>query len=75
MDDGENFENCTSTNAGVVTRKQKLHFGMGIDSKIESESLKGNVYKSQLNEANQRAFYQRWADLMSSETWSDVPRR
>lgn len=75
MDDGENFENCTSTNAGVVTRKQKLHFGMGIDSKIESEDLKGNVYRSQINEANQRAFYQRWADLMSSETWADVPQR
>lgn len=75
MDDGENFENCTAVNAGVVTRQQQLHFGMGLDSKIEHEELRGNVYQSQINEANQRAFYQRWADLMGAETWADVPVR
>ena len=75
MDDGENFENCTSVNAGVVTRRQKLHVGMGLDSRIDHDELKGNVFQSQINEANQRAFYQRWADLMGAETWADVPVR
>lgn len=75
MDDGENWEHCTKANAGFVTRQQKLHYGLGLDSQIEHDELKGNVFQVQINDANQRAFYQRWADLMSSESWSDVPQR
>lgn len=48
---------------------------MGRDSRIEREELKGNVHQSQINEANQRGFCQRWADLMSAETRADVPVR
>tara|TARA_R110002110_G_scaffold415713_1_gene654125 strand:- start:4348 stop:5664 length:1317 start_codon:yes stop_codon:yes gene_type:complete len=75
MDDGENFENCTSSNAGVVTRRQSLHTGLGIGSKVEHPELKGHVYESMVNEANHRAFYERWLDLMTAETWSEVPSR
>lgn len=74
-DDGENWEHCTHSNAGFVTRRQKLHYGLGLDSKIEHDEFPGSVHKVQLNDANQRAFYQRWADLMSSPSWSDVPKR
>ncbi|MCR5879623.1 aromatic ring-hydroxylating dioxygenase subunit alpha [Phenylobacterium sp. J367] len=74
-DDGENWEHCTRSNAGVVTRRQKLHYGLGMDSKIEHEEFPGAVYKVQLNDANQRAFYQRWADLMSAASWAEVPAR
>jgi ethylbenzene dioxygenase subunit alpha len=75
MDDGENWEHCTKANTGFITRQQKLHYGLGLDSQIEHDELKGNVFQVQINDANQRAFYQRWADLMSAESWSDVPQR
>lgn len=74
-DDGENWEHCTHSNAGVVTRRQKLHYGLGMDSNMEHEEFPGAVHHVQLNDANQRAFYQRWADLMSAPSWSDVPER
>ena len=75
MDDGENFEQCTSVNAGVVTRGLKLHTGLGIGSEIDHPELKGHVYRNQVNEANHRAFYQRWLDLMLAENWGEVPVR
>jgi ethylbenzene dioxygenase subunit alpha len=75
MDDGENWEHCTRANEGFVTRQQKLHYGLGMDSQIAHDELKGKVFQTQINDANQRAFYLRWADLMSAESWADVPKR
>lgn len=75
MDDGENFEHCTAANQGYVTRQRKLHTGLGLGSRIDHPEFKGSVHQNQVNEANHRAFYQRWADLMSAESWSEVPAR
>lgn len=75
MDDGENWEYSTRTNAGFVTRQQDLYLGLGQDSRLRDTDLPGNVYQGQINEANQRAFYQRWHDLMKARRWADVPQR
>ena len=73
MDDGENWEYTTRANEGVMTRRQKLHYGLGRNSKVDHPELPGNVYANQLNDANQRAYYKRWADLMAAESWAEVP--
>ena len=75
MDDGENFEFSTRTNAGFVTRQQELYMGLGLGSRLTDTELPGNVYRNQVNEANHRAFYQRWADMMNARSWRDVPQR
>lgn len=75
MDDGENWEYSTRTNAGYTTRQQELYLGLGLETRVENTDLPGNVYQGQVNEANQRAFYQRWLDLMSSDTWASIPAR
>lgn len=75
MDDGENFEYSTRTNRGRVTREQDLFLGLGMGTKVDHPELPGNVYQGQINEANQRAYYQRWLDLMKADTWADVPKR
>ena len=75
MDDGENWEYCTKTSRGMVTRYQDLYVGLGMDTRLENSELPGNVFKGQLNECNARAFYQRWKDLLESPTWADVPDR
>lgn len=75
MDDGENWEYSTRTNAGFVTRQQDLYLGLGRESRITDTELPGNVFRGQINEANQRAFYQRWLDLMQARGWSEVPQR
>jgi ethylbenzene dioxygenase subunit alpha len=72
MDDGENWEYATRVNEGVVTRRQKLHYGLGLGSRVEHPELPGNVFRSQLNDANQRAFYARWSQLMRADSWDAV---
>ena len=75
MDDGENWEYSTRVNAGFVTRQQDLYLGLGQNTRITETDMPGNVYRGQINEANQRAFYQRWLDLMKAEGWDSVPQR
>ncbi|APX75609.1 3-phenylpropionate/cinnamic acid dioxygenase subunit alpha [Achromobacter insolitus] len=75
MDDGENFEFSTRTNAGFMTRQQDLYMGLGRGTRLEESVLPGNVYRNQVNEANHRAFYRRWLDLMQARSWNDVPLR
>lgn len=75
MDDGENFEFSTRTNAGFVTRQQDLYMGLGLGSQLQDTELPGSVHRNQVNEANHRAFYRRWLDLMQARSWSEVPVR
>lgn len=75
MDDGENFEFSTRTNSGFMTRQQNLYMGLGRETRLEDSSLPGNVYRNQVNEANHRAFYQRWRDMLGARDWSQVPQR
>lgn len=69
MDDGENWEHATTINRGYVTRNQKLDYTLGLGSETRHPELPGTVHKGAINEANQRAFYARWLELMQSETW------
>jgi ethylbenzene dioxygenase subunit alpha len=64
MDDGDNWEGSTRSNAGLVTRGRKLHYGLGRDTMVTDPDLPGQVHRYQTNDANQRAFYAHWADLM-----------
>ncbi len=67
MDDGDNWENATATSVGVITRQQKLHYGLGADSAITHEELPGEVHLRKYNDSNQRAFYRHWLSLMCEE--------
>jgi ethylbenzene dioxygenase alpha subunit len=67
MDDGENWEHATLSNAGVVTRRQKLHYGLGLDSATQHDELKGELHLRKYNDANQRAFYARWLALLTAD--------
>ncbi len=73
MDDGENWEHSTSANAGFVTRNQKLCYQMAPEGTRTHAELPGEVTAGQLSDANQRAFYTRWAEFMDAERWADIP--
>lgn len=75
MDDGENWEYCTKTAKGRVTARQDLYVGLGADTLQTETELPANVYKGQLNEANSRAYYQFWGDLLKAKSWSEMPNR
>ena len=72
MDDGENWEYATRANDGTVTRRQRLYYGLGLGTAIEHPEFPGNVYRGQVNDANQRAFLGRWAELMQARSWDEV---
>ena len=54
MDDGENWENATQANEGVVTRKQSLHYGLRSGtSRRDDPELPGNISKPMYSDVNQ----------------------
>lgn len=76
MDDTGNWESATRAHKGLITSQQKLHYGLGLYQDVKTHpDLPGRVTPNMFNDANQLSFYQRWADLMSAERWSDVPQR
>lgn len=72
MDDGENWEHSTEINRGFITRNQKLCYAMSSGGE-ELDEMPGTVETGQLSDHNQRMFYKRWAEMMSAETWADIP--
>ena len=75
MDDGENWENATLANEGVVTRKQHLHYGLRVGtSRRDDPELPGNISRPMYSDVNQLAFYQRWIDFLTAESWDDIPK-
>ncbi|MGE0810594.1 MAG: aromatic ring-hydroxylating dioxygenase subunit alpha [Immundisolibacter sp.] len=75
MDDGENWENATRANEGVVTRRQRLHYGLRVGtSRRDDPDLPGNIARPMYSDVNQLAFYQRWLDFMTAPSWRDIPR-
>jgi len=72
IDDGENWEFCTQSNRSAESRRQPSHYGLGLGSEVPSSELPGNVFRCQVNDANQRAFYRRWAQFMSAKSWTDI---
>ena len=75
MDDGENWENATRANEGVVTRRQRLHYGLRVGtSRRDDPDMPGNIARPMYSDVNQLAFYQRWMDFMNAPSWRDIPR-
>jgi ethylbenzene dioxygenase subunit alpha len=74
MDDGENWELATRSNRGAATRRRRLYCGLGLDTRVRHAELPGEVYRGQVNEANQRAMYRRWSQLMLADNWDEVDR-
>lgn len=74
MDDAENWELSTRATAGVVTRQERLHYGMGLRTQMEHPKLPGAVYQGQLSDANQIALYEKWAEVMSTPSRHELAR-
>jgi ethylbenzene dioxygenase alpha subunit len=72
MDDGENWEYCTRSNEGFVTRHQPLHYSLGVGTEAPEKGLPGHIHRGSLNDANQRQFYARWAEFMKFDNWDDL---
>ncbi|MDE2779726.1 MAG: aromatic ring-hydroxylating dioxygenase subunit alpha [Chloroflexota bacterium] len=73
QDDMDNWQECTHTSRGVVSRRYDLNMQMGLGHEEYRPDLGGLASDYRLSESNHRQFYRRWADLMAAEQWQDLP--
>ena len=73
QDDMDNWQECTQTCRGVVSRRYDLNMQMGLGHEQYRPDLGGWASDFRLSESNHRHFYRRWAELMSAESSADLP--
>ena len=64
QDDMDNWQGCTETSRGVVSRRHQLNMQMGLGHEGYDEKLGAWASDFRLSESNHRRFYQQWARLM-----------
>ena len=72
QDDMDNWEGCSQAGKGVVTRRSQWSIQMGLGHERYNEDLKAWASDHRLSEGNHRAYYRRWAQLMSANSWAEV---
>jgi 3-phenylpropionate/trans-cinnamate dioxygenase subunit alpha len=72
QDDMDNWQECTRTCRGVVSRRFALNTQMGLGHERFNEDLKAWTSDFRMSESNHRQFYGRWAQLMAAESWAEV---
>jgi hypothetical protein len=72
QDDMDNWQECTQTCRGVVSRRMPLHTQMGLGHDRFDPDLQAWASEYRLSENNHRHFYQRWAQLMAASSWAEV---
>jgi hypothetical protein len=66
QDDGENWEQVTSSAKGRVSRRHPYNYTLGLGHEPAHEEFPGMLGR-RVSEHNQRYFYQRWAELMNGK--------
>ena len=72
QDDMDNWQECTRTCRGVVSRRYSLNTQMGLGHERFNEDLKAWTSDFRMSESNHRQFYRRWAQLMTADSWAKV---
>jgi 3-phenylpropionate/trans-cinnamate dioxygenase alpha subunit len=72
QDDMDNWQECTQTCRGVVSRRYSLNTRMGLGHERFDEDLKAWASDFRMSESNHRQFYRRWAQLMQAESWAEI---
>ncbi|MCH8987422.1 MAG: aromatic ring-hydroxylating dioxygenase subunit alpha [Chloroflexi bacterium] len=72
QDDMDNWQACTETARGVVSRRYMSNISMGLGHETYDEDLLGWVSDYRLTENNHRHFYNRWTQVMASDSWENL---
>jgi len=75
QDDMDNWQECTRTCRGVVSRRMELNTQMGLGHEHFDPELNAWASDYRISESNHRQFYGRWAELMAAERWTDLAGR
>jgi 3-phenylpropionate/trans-cinnamate dioxygenase alpha subunit len=74
QDDMDNWQECTRSCRGVVSRRAPLNQQMGLGHERFDERLGAWASDYRMSESNHRQFYRRWAELMAAERRAEVGR-
>jgi hypothetical protein len=77
QDDMDNWQECTRTSRGVVSRRQPLNTTQGLGHEGYDETLLTYASDYRFSEVSNRDFYRHWARLMQSDdlAWTtEFPR-
>ena len=66
QDDMDNWQGCTETGRGVVSRRYPLNMQMGLGHESFNEDLGAWASDFRMSESNHRHFYKRWSELMNT---------
>jgi 3-phenylpropionate/trans-cinnamate dioxygenase subunit alpha len=69
QDDMDNWQECTQTCRGVMSRQMPLNTQMGLGHDHFDPALGAWVSDYRFSESNHRQFYKRWSDLMIASGW------
>jgi 3-phenylpropionate/trans-cinnamate dioxygenase alpha subunit len=72
QDDMDNWQECTRTCRGAVSRRYALNTQMGLGHEQFNEDLQAWASDFRMSESNHRQFYRRWAQLMTTESWTEL---
>ncbi|MBI3325983.1 MAG: aromatic ring-hydroxylating dioxygenase subunit alpha [Nitrospinae bacterium] len=72
QDDMDNWQECTQTCRGVVSRRAALNTQMGLGHERFDEDLGAWASDFRMSESNHRQFYRRWAQLMAADSWAEI---
>ena len=67
QDDMDNWQECTWTCGGVVSRRFQLTMQMALGHEQWDEDLMAWTSDFRMSGSSHRAFYRRWAQLMAAE--------
>jgi len=75
QDDIDNWQECTQSARGTVSRRQMLNLQMGLGNERFDPELRAWTSDFCLSESNQRYFYRHWARVMEGADWSSLTAR
>ena len=73
QDDMDNWQQCSQSGRGVVSRRYPLNLQMGLGHESYQDELAAWSSDSHYSEINHRSFYRRWAEVMDAKSWGDIP--
>src|SRR5579862_360770 len=73
QDDMDNWQECTQTCRGVMSRRLPVNNQMGLGHDSFDKALGTWASDAGFSESNHRQFYRRWAELMAAQSWAEVP--
>ena len=72
QDDMDNWEQCSRSGQGVVSRRYPLNVQMGLGHESYQDGLGAWASDSRYSEINHRNFYSHWAKVMDAKSWDDI---